>query len=422
MTTRTITVLAHRKAEAVATLAKLAKKANRYGTEPITFEIGGAFTQVREYQDWDGETRRCKVTLHAITVHGSAPRLGNFELRARIEHTANGNLLHTVPGKDDVVTSERYRASKPTCEHCKVRRARNDTYVVLDRTTGQQLQVGANCLREYTGIDPAAAIAKCAFEIASRDADSDYGWGGCHWTQTLEYLLTATATSIRIEGWLSKSEAAKRDPDGAKGLTPTATRIAALWAWKPNKDEKETARRLTEKFLPEDRDLANKVIAWVREEAVANNDYIHNLKVACAEDIIYAPRWVGLACSAVAADNRAQEIETRKRAELQSRQNSKHIGTKGERLRDVKATILMARHIGENGYGQESVLYKFLTIDGNVLTWITTSEVEIAAGRAVVLTGTVKDHREYNGIAETRISRAKVEEIEDANHRVAIAA
>ena len=60
----------------------------------------------------------------------------------------------------------------------------------------------------------------------------------------------------------------------------------------------------------------------------------------------------------------------------------------------------MVRALGESAWGWQ-VLYKFLTINGDVLTWITTKDLEIAQGRAVEITATVKDHREYQGIQET---------------------
>jgi hypothetical protein len=407
---RKITILAHRRAEAVGVLTKLIKKANRYGNEPITFTVGDVYEVKREYTDWDGETRSRRVELCDIEVTGSAPKAGPYDFLARLEHTDAGNLLQVVPGKD-VTLHPRFRECSPVCEHCNTRRARKDTFVVLNRETGDQKQIGKNCLQDYLGIDPRAAIAKCAFEFASGDDLEEFGsFGDFHWSQTLEYLLTVTCTSIRIDGWLSKGAAGEHQES-------TATRVALLWHFRPNKEQREEIERMRSKLRPEDRELALKVIAWARALDTKGSDYLHNLKVACAKDELHNPRHVGLICSAVAAYNRDQELETRRRAELQSRKASKHVGSKGERLRNLKASVLLVRDLGESQWGH-NILYKFLTIDGDVLTWITGKELEIAQGRAVEITATVKDHKEYQGILETALTRAVVDEIEDANHRV----
>ncbi len=415
---RKIAVYAHRAGEAVAILTKLAKKANRWGKDPVTFILGEEYTVTKEYKDWDGETRRVRLSYRDIVISGDRVKIGNHEFLARIEHTDAGNLIQVVPDTD-VTIDPRFRASDPYCAHCKTRRLRKDTFIVLNRATGEQAQIGRNCLQDYLGIDPAQAISKCAFAFLSGDGfEREFGSGGWDWSETLEWVLTATATSIRIDGWLSKGEAAKLR-EGGQDHIATAAKVSALWSHSKNKDVVEGRKRLIAKITADDKALAQTVIAWVRSDALAaNNDYIHNLKVVCAKDVLLEARHVGLACSAVAAYNRAQEIETRRRAELQTRKDSKHVGAKGERLRDVKATLLSAKGLGENGYGQWQVLYKFLTIEGDVLTWITSSELEIAQGRAVLITGTVKDHRDWQGLLETRISRAIVSEVENGNHRV----
>lgn len=67
----------------------------------------------------------------------------------------------------------------------------------------------------------------------------------------------------------------------------------------------------------------------------------------------------------------------------------------------------------KSGEWGDTYLYKFLTADGNVFSWFS-SPRGLAQGDKVILTGTVKDHKEYKGIKETQLTRAKIEEKEKA--------
>ena len=52
-------------------------------------------------------------------------------------------------------------------------------------------------------------------------------------------------------------------------------------------------------------------------------------------------------------------------------------------------------------------MYKFTDNDGNVFIWITPCGVE--TDKTMKLTGTVKEHSEFNGVKQTVLTRCKVE-------------
>lgn len=421
-TTHTVKVLAARKAEAVGILKKLAAKANRYGSEKITFTVSPERLEEREFKDWDGEFRKARVAVHDIEVSGAAPTVGRYEFLAALEHTAAGNICRVVPGHDGVLEA-RFRAAECACEHCKTKRQRKDTYVVRNLDTGAQVQVGGNCLKDYLGQSPAAAIARCAFLQEFDNLRLDHSGAGFDWYQTLEWLLTATATSIRIDGWLSRGAAdamnAKTEGSSRPHQYSTSQKIAVLWSHSKDRDTVESRKRLLAKVTDADRELATKVIAWVRGGGLrGDSEYIHNLKIACAEDAVTEPRHVGLICSAIAAYNRQMEIETKRRAELESRRNSQHVGEVGERLAKIAAHLVGSRYLGRDDWGQDKRLLKFRTAEGNMLTWITTAEIEIEINRPVCISGRVKAHKEWQGLKETLLSRAKVVEVEEPVEKI----
>lgn len=82
--------------------------------------------------------------------------------------------------------------------------------------------------------------------------------------------------------------------------------------------------------------------------------------------------------------------------------NSEYIGEIKERIRDMKVTVTSVRNI--DGFYGTSTIYTFKEKD-NVLVWITSSYQDVEIGESVLLTGTVKDHSEYKGIKQTKMSR-----------------
>ena len=48
--------------------------------------------------------------------------------------------------------------------------------------------------------------------------------------------------------------------------------------------------------------------------------------------------------------------------------------------------------------------------NGNSLVWITTSDKNIHIGDTILLTGTIKDYKEYKGIKQTYLSRCIIKE------------
>jgi hypothetical protein len=88
---------------------------------------------------------------------------------------------------------------------------------------------------------------------------------------------------------------------------------------------------------------------------------------------------------------------------------SKHVGEVGKR---VEAKALYEAMIPiETAYGR-SYLRKFRTEDGAVLAWFSGSYPDGLGrddlGKWVTIKGTVKAHKDYNGEAQTSLTRIKV--------------
>ena len=96
------------------------------------------------------------------------------------------------------------------------------------------------------------------------------------------------------------------------------------------------------------------------------------------------------------------------KAEHRPASKSEYLGEEKERLRDLEVIFFDARPI-ETAYGM-SIVYTFKQNE-NVLVWFCSGkglDSSIHEGDKVLLTGTVKTHKEYNGEKQTYVSRCKV--------------
>lgn len=87
---------------------------------------------------------------------------------------------------------------------------------------------------------------------------------------------------------------------------------------------------------------------------------------------------------------------------------SAYQGSEGEKL---TVNVMVKRNIELDGYYGISHMHIFEDIEGNVYVW-TTAAKNISEGLNVKLTGTVKEHKEYNGTPQTVLTRCKYVEID----------
>ena len=104
----------------------------------------------------------------------------------------------------------------------------------------------------------------------------------------------------------------------------------------------------------------------------------------------------------------AKEIADAAKNEAAPKSDSKYIGEVKQRLRDMEVVYTNCREV-ESQYGI-SLLYTFKSGE-NVLVWFCSGkgiDPSIEVGETVLLTGTVKDHKIYNGVKQTILSRCKI--------------
>ncbi len=395
-------------------VGKLSKKSQKLLGKPIDLHMIG---EARKFRTKNGkrvfnhEGKPIFDVFYTVSIDAEVPRIAGWTFVATIDHSADaGNLIRIVPNTVESVP-EKYRTVKPVCDHCNKIRSRRDTFLLRCDATDEFKQIGRQCVRDFIGYDVENVVAMAELVSHSVPGDSDgddEGWHGGMGDRryiNVTTFLAHVSACMRAYGWTSRKE--------VETTGKMATAEAAHMNMFPPKSGKFERAELTE----QDFATADVVQAWGKAlTPKPGNDYQYNLMVLAKETMI-EHRSIGMLASMVSAFMRDKDMEI-KRAERNAALNlatSKHVGTIGERLRNMEGIIFGYRTFENTYTGGASYLYKFL-VDGNVLAWFSSVPVEglgtaAAASRVKVriLAGTVKCHKDYQGVKETAIARAKVE-------------
>jgi hypothetical protein len=390
-----------------AKIDKLNKRARKLGCEPITFTIlNHKQVEYRHtFKNEDGEyTRAYMVDARTVALTGMAPKLEGFAFIAKVEYLSDDKsvLFHTVPGSG-VKIDERFRSMKPhVCEHCNKSRVRRETFIVQEIESGRQMQVGRQCLADFTGITNPEAIAQRASWLSGFSDLRDFE-GHCfvrHFESKLDTMRVLSLTSAYIAngGWVPRSA-------NLGGSTASDVGAHFVNGAQLDKNTREVVMAMGPLARePAHQDRAARVIDWIKNDlaARAKSDYELNLVTLVAHDLIER-KHLGIVCSAVAAYQRAmnQKIEYAKRKEAVK--DSQHVGEIGKRFRDLPVRIEFVKSM-QSDFGA-STLVKFVDDAGNLLTWFASGDRDNVVGARATITGTVKKHGEYQGIKETQLSR-----------------
>lgn len=374
-----------------AECAKLSRKAERIGCDPITPFIFGHHTETLS----DGHEHRVYEVLFTV----SAPKIDGWTFLASIDHSQEtGNIIRTVPNTSITLPAS-YRTAAPHCDHCKVRRYRRDTYVLHCEETGEFKQVGKSCLKDFFGHDP-YKIAKMA-ELLGYAMECARGYeqivGADLRTISVREFTAHVAWAIRNFGWVSR-KAARENPY----LEATVN-----VAWRNFHPVTTHEIAAAEKPTEEDKALAEAAMAWADSlmEKEPKTEYEHNICVIAAAQFV-EHRSLGLLASIVGSYARNVQREIERRARREARRDSQHIGRTGERVRNLKATVI-GYFRRETDFGVTHI-YRFQTEEGDVIVWFASRYQSINEGDKVCLTGTVQKHEEFRGVKNTVMNRCIV--------------
>ncbi len=384
-----------------ARVKRLAKRAERLGCSPISLTV----LRREVHKTLSGDV---KIWLY-VTVAGDAPVIPGYVFLATIQHLGEaGNVIRRAP---DVPASalKRYRTARSSCDHCRVDRRRNDTYIVFRESDRLTYQVGRTCLKDFMGhADPEryARAAELFFEIVATVEELDDDWGA-GFTEGKRYVSLAAylgwvAMLIRLYGWVSKGAAAS-DPNSAESTSISA--ITCLFP--PSNPAHNPFHGLHPRAADHRAALAS--IGWARAiDPETDSDYLHNLRVVCMGEAL-PERCFGIAASAVSTYQR--EIARAEQRELDqvAGGSSEHLALVGDRL-DLVVKVTGIKVI--NGWSEwaqdytDRWIHKLTTRDNDRAVWFCGDvDRKLEQGRWYALRATVRDHKEFQGVLETTITR-----------------
>ena len=333
----------------------------------------------------------------SVTIVGNSPVISGWRFLAKIEHDAGGNLVKGMTG--DRKVPEIWHTCGPNCDHCKVARARNDTYMLADMATGEIKQVGSSCLTDFLGEqarDPERIMGMYEYlselgrEFLYDPDEVDVSMGSMDYGVRPERIMAAVLKIIEEDSGYISAEKGEY-----QCIASTGDRVrAAFWSKKPIAVVPEAGHI----------ERASEVVQWLKEQRHADSAWLSNIGILASREGITAKN-AGLFASGYVAWNRA--LEQRLRAENGS---GEWIGIDGEKVA-IRATLEF-RGGYETQYGITTIL-KFRDEEGNGLVWKTQSPpTGIVVGASYQILATVKGHGEYQGEKQTEIIRAKLAELE----------
>ncbi len=323
-----------------------------------------------------------------VRVTGESPQIEGWTLVAIIEHLDSGNVINKLPAWRDKSLPDYYRTTEPNCEHCQLLRDRKTTFLI-QKNSGTLMQVGSDCLKDFTGHKNPDAIATwytLLTDTLSNAESEDYSTGGGY--LDLSAYLEVVSAIIEKHGWTSRGQANERQ------LTSSAD-LALDPQFEISVDEDNS----------KEADLA---IAWVRNELASKedlSDYEHNLVTIFGTDDNTGDHFHVKHAGFVASALNAYQRDLTDKA-LAENGTSEYQGEVGKRL-DLVLTV--KKRLEYQGFNYGDTLY--ITImedeDGNVYVWKTSAK-KLDEGEAYKVRGTVKAHNEYKGIAQTILTRCAI--------------
>ena len=331
-------------------------------------------------------------------ITGIAPKLPDWEFMATLDYDHNAGLIvRAYPGMPAI---NRDNLREGWCDHCHTNRYRKTTYVMRNKVTGDEIQVGSSCIKDFTGWE---ALPYSAESMRKDVEEFSGGFGSAPRDVTVIAALAISWACVTEYGFVRSNE-----PGATKGLV-----MDVIDPPKPSKHNAEylaDLRRIS-KHSEEMYARAEELRAWILDDEKfplsTRSDYAANMKaIASAEHVSF--RQLGILASAPQAW--AKWLEKSFIRERESAPVSEWFGEIGERW-ELSLTLKAVRYI-ESAYGC-STLHTFSDASGNVFKWFASSadlagDENEGIGQTFRIATGIKSHGEFRNVRETGLTRAKV--------------
>jgi hypothetical protein len=344
--------------------------------------------------------------VHEIEIIGlDQVRLGDWTLAAVLDHDAAGNIFRTVPGFEVEIPAEFRNTDASRCDHCNMRRNRNNTILVWNAAEGFK-QVGSDCVKLFLGVGVNAVLA---FITEAEEMGEFEGGSGRFTSYSVSEFVAAAALVTAVYGFKPSSFDNSTKELAYDLIAPLGPVARHHFNNRFPEIAKPSAQDVARANV-----LAAEALAWIAADT-SGGDYITNLRLAAAREALGSN--AGLLASLPNAYKRAMG-EAAERAAKVVLPASTHVGQVGDKV-TTTATVAYTNRSEPFAYGGPEGLFIILQgQDGNVFYISTTVQTKVgemledASKDAVfTVTGTVKAHKTNNkGQAVTVLTRTKAQE------------
>lgn len=337
--------------------------------------------------------------MYDVTFGGEAPKHNGWAFIATLDWDENAGLIvRTAPGVQSV---DRDGLREGWCDHCKKSRIRRETFLVRSEETGEEIQLGRSCIKDFLGWSTGIGW------VNSPSDDEEGAWFGPAGDRDVstETVLAFAWACIKAFGYVRS---------GDYHATPTIHLVRN--AINPSKSQRD--REFAEKMRPLAAEAAAKA-AEIRafilsDDFGGTSEYVLNLKAIAGAKRASSRNW-GILASAPQAWARFNEQTLIRKA--REEQPSEWIGTAPDKAAGVKGSRITFTGIIESiryidgAYGS-TTLYQVRAEDSGVIVkWFASSHaLGEDTGVRVTLRGTVKEHDEFKGIKATVLTRCTLVE------------
>lgn len=329
------------------------------------------------------EKKQIDVDCYQITLHNANPHYEDWNLIGLIDHK-NLNLIRMVPGFS--LPSE-YKDFKPYCQHCNITRDRNNTFIVKNTKTHEYKKIGSSCLKSFLGGHYNISESSLFSYLKLIDVFHNEifgGTGGLHSSYSLETAIAIAMSIINTDGYVSR----KNSDDNN---VSTGDRILALMS--SSNDNRE--------IISKYKDDAEKCISFMKENLKSKNndlsDFEYNILQILEHNYVPSFKYMGVVAYIPVLYYRLTRDVVQKKNEF--------IGEVGSKI-SVTAKLVNKKTI-DSAYGTSHII-TFETSDGNTMVWFSTKYIDYPINTELKVTATVKDHKVFNNIKQTIITRAKL--------------
>jgi hypothetical protein len=315
------------------------------------------------------------VKLYEITVNYEIPYIKGWKVVAKREKSNAMVITHAFDNSD---LSEYNLSNVVKCDHCGTSHRRKKSYVIKNLTTGNTMEVGHACLKDFTPVNPDALMKVCEFFL--EDYNEEKGNGKYVYVYDLKRVLAITHAVVSINGYVSVKTSEERCGD-----VPPTKNIVLYHLDKGNIDLNEI-----------NYEYAGKIISYfnsLNESDYANNSYISNCIKLLKNDYVESD-YIGYVVSTITVYHKANN----------EKNVGCYVGNIGEKI-SVKVKLVDRKIV--NGYYGDSQFFKFVDSDNNnyVTFYSGCKYGENEVGKTFTLNGTLSKHESYKDVKNNVLKR-----------------